>query len=78
VSLLVVDPDDTSRWIEVRGAVTEIVHEGAETHADKLTGRYMGRKHFYGDVYTVERRDQETRVILKIAPLKVALDAIFR
>lgn len=78
VALLVVDPHDGSRWIEVRGAVTEIVREGAEAHADKLTARYLGKQHFYGDVYTVDRRDQETRVIMKIEPTHVALDAVFR
>jgi PPOX class probable F420-dependent enzyme len=78
VSLLVVDPADSSRWIEVRGAVAEIVREGAEAHADVLTARYTGKRRFYGDVYPVERREQETRVILKVTPFKIALDAVFR
>lgn len=74
----VVDPADSSRWIEVRGAVAVIVREGAEAHAGVLTARYTGKRRFYSDVYPVERREQETRVILKIAPLKTTLDAIFR
>jgi PPOX class probable F420-dependent enzyme len=78
VSLLIVDPDNTERWIEVRGQVAEITSQGAIEHADRLTRRYTGKVHFYGDIYEVEREQQETRVTVKIQPLKVALDAIFR
>lgn len=78
VTLLVVDPRNTSRWIEVRGRVVELQREGAENHADELTRRYTGKEHFYGDIYPVERRREETRVIALIEPLKVSLDAIFK
>lgn len=78
VSLLVIDPKDASRWVEVRGRVVEISQEGAEAHADLLTRRYTGKQHFYGDIYPVEQREKETRVIVKIEPLKVSLDAIFK
>jgi PPOX class probable F420-dependent enzyme len=76
-TLLVVDPDNGSRWIEVRGRVVEITREGAEAHADKLTQRYTGKQRFYGDIYPAEQQQKETRVIVKIEPLKVSLDAIF-
>jgi len=78
VTLLVVDPNRTDRWIEVRGRVTEITTDGAIAHADMLAQRYMSKEHFYGDVYKVEWQQYETRVIVKIAPVKVSLDAIFR
>lgn len=78
VTLLVIDPRDGSRWIEVRGTVVEMTAEGAEAHADRLTQLYTGKQHFYGDIYPVEQRERETRVIVKILPLKVAVDAIFR
>lgn len=78
VTLLVIDPRDDSRWIEVRGTVVEMTVEGAEAHADRLTQLYTGKRHFYGDIYPVEQRERETRVIVKILPLKVAVDAIFR
>lgn len=78
VTLLVIDPRDDSRWIEVRGTVVEMTVEGAEAHADRLTQLYTGKQHFYGDIYPVEQRERETRVIVKILPLKVAVDAIFR
>ena len=78
VSLLVVDPKDSSRWIEIRGNVVEISPNGAEAHADKLTQRYTGKQRFYGDIYPVEQKQKETRVIVKIEPLKISRDAIFK
>ena len=80
ISLLVVDPKNTGRWIEVRGRVVELTRAGAEAHADCLTERYsLGRKHhFYGDVYPVGQRRQETRVIARIEPERIALDAVFK
>jgi PPOX class probable F420-dependent enzyme len=78
VTLLVVDPKDVSRWIEVRGNVVEMQREGAEAHADKLTQLYTGKQRFYGDIYPVEQKHKETRVIVKIEPIKISLDAIFR
>ena len=79
VTILVIDPEDSSRWIEVRGQVKELTRDGAEAHADKLTQRYCrDKKHFYGDIYPVEQKQKETRVIARIQPLKVSLDAVFR
>lgn len=78
VTVLVIDPQDSSRWIEVRGRVAEITPEGAEAHADLLTRRYTGKQHFYGDIYPPEQRQKETRVIVRIEPIKISLDAIFR
>lgn len=78
VTILVIDPKDSSRWIEVRGRVTEMTQEGAEAHADRLTQRYTGKQHFYGDIYPVEQQQKETRVMVKIEPIKISLDAIFR
>ena len=79
VGLLVVDPQNTNRWVSVRGLVLEITAEGAESHADKLTRRYHPQKRkFYGDIYPPEQKTRETRVIVKIEPVKISLDAIFK
>ena len=78
VALLVIDPKNGSRWIEVRGNVVEIRREGAEAHADQLTRRYTGKKRFYGDIFPTGQKQKETRVIVKIEPIKVSLDAIFK
>ena len=79
VTVLVIDPNDSSCWVEVRGLVREMTRDGAEVHADKLTQRYCpGKRHFYGDIYPPEQKEKETRVIVKIEPIKISLDAIFR
>jgi PPOX class probable F420-dependent enzyme len=78
VTVLTIDPSDSSRWVEVRGRVIEMTRDGAEAHADRLTQRYTDKKRFYGDIYPVEQKQKETRVIVKIEPVKVNLDAIFR
>jgi PPOX class probable F420-dependent enzyme len=83
VALLVIDPKDASRWIEVRGRVAEMRRDetrraGAEAHADKLTQRYTGKQRFYGDAYPMEQKRKETRVVVYIEPLRVAVDAIFK
>jgi PPOX class probable F420-dependent enzyme len=78
VTVLVIDPHNSSRWIEVRGKVVDITPDGAEAHADKLTRLYTGKQTFYGDIYPVKQRQQETRVIVRIEPVKLALDAIFK
>jgi PPOX class probable F420-dependent enzyme len=79
VTILVIDPKDSSRWVEVRGHVCDITQAGAEDHADKLTQRYYGNKlHFYGDIYPPEQKHKETRVIVKVHPIKVFFDAVFK
>jgi len=79
VTVLVIDPNDSSRWVEVRGQVIELTRDGAEFHADKLTQRYCpGKQYFYRDIYPPEQKEKETRVIVKIEPIKVSMDAIFR
>jgi PPOX class probable F420-dependent enzyme len=75
VSLLVVDPDDTSRFIQVRGEA-ELVCDGAIEHLDGLTRRYTGRPHYYGGIAPIEREAEETRVICIIHPRRITLDAI--
>jgi len=78
VALLVIDPKNSSRWIQVQGHVTQLTTTDAETHADQLTQRYTAKQHFYGDVYPVDQKHKETRVIVRIEPTKIALDAIFK
>ena len=79
VTVLVIDPRNSSRWIEVRGRVKALTQVEAECHADKLTRQYCpGKHHFYWDIYPPEQKQKETRVIAKIEPIKVSLDAIFK
>jgi PPOX class probable F420-dependent enzyme len=75
VSLLVVDPDNTVRFIEIRGDA-ELVADGALEHLDALTRRYTRHPRFYGYVYPVEQQAKETRVLCRIHPRRVVVDAI--
>jgi PPOX class probable F420-dependent enzyme len=77
VSVLVVDPDDTSRYLQVRGDA-ELVSEGAVEHLDALTRAYTTHPRFYGFVYPTEQALHETRVVCRIHPRRVAVDAIHR
>ena len=77
VTLLIVDPDDTSRYIEIRGRV-ELTQEGAIAHLDELTRQYTDNPRFYGYVYPVEQEAQETRLMGRIVATKITLDAIHR
>jgi PPOX class probable F420-dependent enzyme len=75
VSLLLVDPDNTSRYLQLRGDA-ELVTKGALEHLDALTCKYTRHPAFYGYVYPVAQRWRETRVICRIHARRITLDAI--
>lgn len=75
VSLLVVDPDDTGRYIQIRGDA-ELVTDGALEHLDALTRTYTRHARYYGHIYPVAQRSCETRVICRIHARRITLDAI--
>ena len=77
VSLLVVDPDDTSRFVQIRGNA-ELLTEGAEAHLDELARRYTRHPAYYGFIDPIEQRERETRVTCRIHARRVTLDAIHR
>lgn len=79
VNVLLIDPKNGNRYLEIRGEVVGYTEDGAIEHADKQTEAYSDHKqtHFYGDIYPVEQREKETRVIFKITPKRVNTDAIF-
>lgn len=70
VSLLVMDPQNPYRWLEIRGRVAEITPQGGVEHIEELSQLYMG-KPFYGGYASAERRNKEVRLVVKIEPLKV-------
>ena len=79
VNVLVIDPQKSTRFLEVRGEVAAITQEGAIAHADKQTQAYSDNKkqRFYGDIYPLEEQERETRVIVRISPKKITANAIF-
>jgi PPOX class probable F420-dependent enzyme len=77
VSLLIVDPDDTSRFLQVRGDA-ELVTDGALEHLDSLTRQYTRHPRYYGFIYPIEKQGLETRVVCRIHARRITTDAIHR
>ena len=75
VSLLVVDPANTGRFVQIRGCA-ELVHECALEHLDRVTRRYTSHPCYYGYVYPVAQQLSEIRVICRIHATRITLDAI--
>jgi PPOX class probable F420-dependent enzyme len=75
LSLLIVDPDNTVRYIQIRGDA-ELVTDGAREHLDVLTRAYTAHPGYYGHVYPLEQETRETRVICRIHAHRITLDAI--
>ncbi len=66
VTLMVIDPQNPYRYLEVRGRVARIAEEGADAHIDLLAKQYMGVDRYpYHD-------PAQTRVIAYIEPVKVS------
>ena len=65
VTLLLLDPDNAFRYLEVRGVVTSISPTGGDAHIDALAKKYLDL-----DAYPY-RDPAETRVICSIEPRKV-------
>ena len=62
VALAIMDPENPYRYLEIRGHVVEITEQGADTHIDKMTKKYLGV-----DKYPY-RQPGEVRVMYKIRP----------
>jgi PPOX class probable F420-dependent enzyme len=75
VSLLVVDPSNSGRFIQIRG-LAECDEDRALEHLDRVTRKYTRHPCYYGYVYPVEQQAKETRIIVRIQASRVTLDAI--
>lgn len=74
VSLVIIDQDNTARWIELRGTV-ELFDEGAGELLDELTVMYTGMSHYFGDVVAAELAETETSVTARITPTRIKAEA---
>jgi PPOX class probable F420-dependent enzyme len=74
-TVLIVDPDDAGRWIEIRGDV-DLSETDALGLLDRLTRRYTPSPAYYGYVYPTPYRGPETPVIARIHPRRINCDAI--
>lgn len=65
VTVLLLDPENAQRYLEVRGTVAAITAAGGDAHIDALAQKYLG-------VATYPYRNPaETRVVCAIRPEKV-------
>jgi len=65
VTIMVQDPEDTQRYLEIRGKVAELTNENGDEVIDRLAKKYLGV-----DVYPFHQPD-ETRVTIMIEPTRV-------
>lgn len=65
VALVIHDPKNPFRYIQVRGKITEINGEGARQHIDDLALKYTGKAGF------TLNDPNEVRLIYKLLPEKV-------
>jgi DTW domain-containing protein YfiP len=75
VSLLIVDPENTGRFIQIRGDA-ELIEQEAPEHLDEITRRYTSHPQYYGYVFPMEKKTNETRIICRIHAKRITLDAI--
>lgn len=64
VAMDITDPDNSYRYLGIRGKVVEITEEGGYEHICKLSQKYRGNPNY-------PRNPGEVRVIYKIEPEKV-------
>jgi PPOX class probable F420-dependent enzyme len=69
VTLLLVDPQDQFRYLEVRGLVEEITAEGGGESMNELSLLYTGKPKRYG--IEAPPRDVSERLLYKIRPTHV-------
>ena len=76
VSLLVYDPKDPLRNIEIRGYAVEMTEDGAVEHNDELTRLYLGKQdaRFFGDAVPAELQARYTPVRVKILPTYIRVE----
>lgn len=66
VAITISDPENSYRYLAVRGEVAEITEQGADAHIDLLTKKYLGKEKY------PYRQPGEVRVLCKIRPEKVS------
>src|SRR4029453_18329297 len=73
VTLLVYDPRNPLRNIEVRGLVVEMTEAGGVGHNDRLAQLYLGNPdaHFFGDAVPADLAQTYVPVKVAIAPIHV-------
>jgi hypothetical protein len=66
VAVVILDPESTYRYVQIRGLVVKSMEDGARAHIDLLAKKYLGQR-------TYENYDGETRVMYFIKPISVSV-----
>jgi hypothetical protein len=66
VAVVILDPESTYRYVQIRGLVVNSMEDGARAHIDLLAQKYLGQP-------TYEKTDGETRVMYFIKPISVSV-----
>lgn len=66
VAITISDPENSYRYLAVRGEVAQITEQGADAHIDLLTKKYLGKEKY------PYRQQGEVRVLYKIRPEKIS------
>jgi PPOX class probable F420-dependent enzyme len=76
VSLLVYDPKNPLRNIEIRGCVVEMTEDGAVEHNDELARLYLDKPDakFFGDAVLAELHTRYTPIRVKIMPTHIRVE----
>lgn len=69
VTIVLVDPENPFRWIEVRGTST-MTEDGGRDQIEALSWKYKGQK-YYGGFNTRTNPEDETRLVVTIHATKV-------
>ena len=71
INLLIYNPMDSLRSIEIRGEIVEMTELHALDHLNNLTLKYTGKSQYFGDCIPKHFEESEIPVLCKIKPLKI-------
>ena len=76
VTVLVYDPRNPLRNLEVRGLVVDMTEDGATAHLNALTQLYLRTRgaQFFGDCVPLELEATQHPVKVTIAPVRVRVE----
>ena len=73
VALTVLDPEDSGRWIDIRGTVDEIVPAADYANINAHARLYTGRAEYYDTPDLASLKGKVQRIIFKIRPTRVVV-----
>lgn len=71
VTVVIIDPDDPQRYLEVRGVVEEVDPERGVDKINEFARLYTDHDTYYGGFAPAERQQQEERILVRVKPTRV-------